>query len=238
METTTIKLEAVGDGIWLLTLNRPEVKNALSSVMRREISAVLARLAADGDARALVVTGAGTAFCAGFDIGEFGRPELAAEVFESSARYHRDLWRFPKPAIAAVNGAALGGGFDLAALCDVRLCSPQARFGHPEIKLGGPPLFTALRFIVGDSRAREMCLTGRRFGADEALHVGIVSEVVSPEELLPRALGIARQILEAPDATLAFTKRTMMENPGRSFEEAFAVEHDEAFRRFLLREPG
>lgn len=234
MDFQNIQVDDRGDGVRLLTLNRPEAKNALSIRVRREISAALAQLGADSEVRALVITGAGSAFCAGFDLKEFGQPELARELFETSAQYHRDLWRFAKPTLAAVNGAALGGGFDLATLCDVRIGSSSAVFGHPEIKFGAPPLFTPLRWIVGSGRARELCLTGRRIPADEAARIGLLSEVVAPEALLSRALAIARQILEAPDATLSLVKRYLIGNEGKGFEESFVVEHDEVFERFLL----
>lgn len=236
MDWQTIRTEEKREGIRVLTLSRPEVKNALSIRMRREISEALARFREDPKVRCVVVTGAGDVFCAGFDLKEFGQAELARDVFESSTRYHRDLWGFPRPTIAAVNGAALAGGFDLACLCDIRIASSAASFGHPEIKFGAPPLFTPLRWLVGHGFARDLCLTGRRISADEALRVGLVSEVASPEALLDRALASAAAILEAPDEALAYTKGYVIENEGKSFEESFVAEHDEPFRRFLLRE--
>jgi enoyl-CoA hydratase len=236
MDWQTIRTEEEREGIRVLTLSRPEVKNALSIRMRREISEALARFREDPKVRCVVVTGAGDVFCAGFDLKEFGQADLARDVFESSARYHRDLWGFPKPTIAAVNGAALAGGLDLACLCDIRIASSAANFGHPEIKFGAPPLFTPLRWLVGHGFARDLCLTGRRISADEALRVGLVSEIASPETLLDCTLASAAAILEAPDEALAYTKGYVIENEGKSFEESFVAEHDKPFRRFLLRE--
>ena len=157
------------------------------------------------------------------------QPELRGDVFDSSHQYHLDVWNFPKPIIAAINGPAMGGGFDLATLCDIRVCSPPAVFAHPEIKFGGPPLFTPLRWIVGHGMARDLCLTGRAIDAREAFRCGLVSEIVENEQLIDRARGIAGTILQAPDKTLAFAKAYM--NADGNFEESFALEHDEAFRK-------
>lgn len=94
--------------------------------------------------RVVILTAAGSSFCAGFDLKEFAQPELARTIRDSSRRYHLAVWQFPKPMIAAVNGAAFGGGFDLCLLCDVRIATPNAVFAHPEIKFGAPPPFTPL----------------------------------------------------------------------------------------------
>ena len=218
-----------------MTLNRPEKKNALSIELREAVTACLDGWAQDDAVGVVVITGAGAAFSAGFDLNEFAQPELMPRVFESSARYHRAVFRYPKPTIAAVNGVAFGGGLDLATLCDVRIASTSASFKHPEIKLGGPPLFTPLRWIVGEGRAREICLTGRAVTADEAHRIGLVTEVVEPERLRARSLALAAAILEAPAATLAATKRAMNAAGGRGFEESFVIEHDDVFRRALTR---
>lgn len=233
MNLETINIESGKGGVKIMTLNRPDAKNALSIKMRIEISAALAEMRDDKKTRALVITGGGSTFCAGFDLKEFGDKSVYMELFESSSKYHRDLWNFPKPVIAAINGAALGGGFDLATLCDIRICSQKAFFAHPEIKFGGPPLFTPLRWIVGDGLARDLCLTGRKIDAEEARRILLCSEVTTPETLMDRALEIAAMILQAPDGTLAVAKRYMIGNAGKNFEESFSEEHDSIFRRFL-----
>ena len=171
MEPRTIRLD-VADGVATLTLHRPDRRNAISIEMRDEISATLGAWRDDPAVGAVVLTGDGAAFSAGFDLDEFRQPERFAALFASSSRYHRDVWSFPKPVVAAVNGPAMGGGFDLACLCDVRIASSRAAFGHPEIKFGAPPLFTPLRWIVGDGIARDLCLTGRRIDAAEAHRPG------------------------------------------------------------------
>lgn len=235
MTHATIRTEVGADGVATLALDRPERRNAISIEMRREISGCLAGWAGDDAVGAVVLTGSGGAFSAGFDLAEFERPELFEALFETSARYHRDVWRFPKPVIAAVNGAAMGGGMDLATLCDVRIGGPRASFGHPEIKLGGPPLFTPLRWIVGEGVARELCLTGRRIDAAEALRIGLLSEVVDdPAALLDRARALARTVLEAPAQALRFTKAAFVEAGDVGFEASFRREHDLAFREVLL----
>jgi enoyl-CoA hydratase len=234
MSFQTIEAEVDPSGVAVLTLNRPDKLNALSIELRREISACLAAWSAEAAVRAVVFTGAGRAFSAGFDVDEFRQPSLHGELLRSSSAYHRDVWSFPKPTIAAVNGLAAGGGFDLATLCDLRVCAEDAWFSHPELKLGAPPLFTPLRWIVGDGVARDLCLTRRRLGADEALRVGLVRQVVRPGELLSTARALAATIAEAPADAIRFTKARMVQSGGLDFETAFAAEHDLAFRELIL----
>jgi enoyl-CoA hydratase len=221
------------DGVAVVTLARPDKRNALSIKLRGEVSDVLAEWAEDESVRVVILTGAGPAFSAGFDLKEFGQPELARRIRHNSTAYHRAVWNFPKPIVAAVNGPAMGGGFDLALLCDMRVASSAASFGHPEIKFGAPPLFTPLRWIVGDGVARDLCLTGRPIGADEAQRIGLVSRVVAPDALMDEARAVARQIAEAPQAALQTTKRYLSGNQGLGFEESFRIEHDDVFDRLL-----
>jgi enoyl-CoA hydratase/carnithine racemase len=230
-----LKVEVAEDGIATLTLNRPEKRNALSIELRDAIDSALTGWHDDPAVRVVIVTGTPPAFCAGFDLAEFQQPDLARAIRHNSARYHRTVWGFPKPTIAAVNGPGLGGGFDLATLCDLRVASSEARFGHPEVKFGAPPLFTPLRWLVGDGVARDLCLTGRQIGAEEALRAGLVSRVVEPERLAIEALEIARDIAQAPQRTLEATKRYLTGNTGLGFEDSFRVEHDDVFDTFLAR---
>jgi len=234
MSCQTITIDVFPGRIGQITLNRPEKRNALSVTMRRELSACLAAWRDDPAVGAVVITGAGKAFCAGFDLDDFADPAGFEDLYASSARYHRDLWLFPKPVIAAINGPAMGGGFDLAVLCDLRLVAEGASFGHPEVKFGAPPIFSPLAWLIGAGRARELCLTGRRIAALEAQTMGLVSEVVAGERLLDRAMELAAEILAAPEATLRFAKQMMNASCGRDFEAAFAIEHDQAFREVLL----
>lgn len=231
-----IKIEESENGIGIITLNRPEKRNAISIRMRREISSCLHDWVNSSHIRMALFTGAGQAFSAGFDLSEFKKPEVFDELFESSSAYHRDVWNFTKPTIAAINGTAMGGGFDLAALCDIRICAGSAVFGHPEIKFGAPPVFTPLRWIIGDGLARDLCMTGRRIDSEEAYRIGLVSEVVEDSLLLERCIQVCKTVLEAPSDTLQFTKSYFTGNAGRGFEDSFQIEHDMAFRQYIF--PG
>ncbi|NPU85407.1 MAG: enoyl-CoA hydratase/isomerase family protein [Syntrophaceae bacterium] len=233
MEFETIRAEIRPDRAGVLTLNRPELRNAISVRMRKEISACLEAWKEDPAVGVLVMTGAGAAFSAGFDLKEFRDPTLTEEIFTTSSRYHRDVWKFPKPVIGAVNGPALAGGFDLAKLCDIRICARSAVFGHPEIKFGSPVLYTPLRWIVGEGIARDLCLSGRTMGAEEALRTGLVSEVAEDGQVLERALAIAATLLEAPLSALTTTKSFMIDGGTPGMEASFLLEHDEGFRRVL-----
>ncbi len=234
MEYQTIKIQEREDKIGIITLNRPDKRNALSILMRNEISDCL-KSWADGDHIGLVIfTGAGATFSAGFDLKEFSQPELMNDVYKSSGAYHRIVWNFKKPTIAAINGPALGGAFDLATLCDIRICSPQTTFGHPEIKFGGPPLYTPLRWIIGSGLARDLCLTGRRIDSAEAYRIGLVSEVVE-NDIADHAVSIGKMILEAPVATLQYVKGYLAGNPGKDFEESFSIEHDKPFQEMISK---
>jgi len=226
------------DGVATLTLARPGRRNALSIQMRDEITQQLDDWAADPAVRVVVLTGAGPTFCAGFDLGEFGQPDLARRIKDSSRRYHLAVWHFPKPLVAAVNGPAMGGGMDLSVLCDCRIASSAAAFGHPEIKFGAAPLFTPLQWIVGLGNARELCLTGRRIDAAEALRIGLVTRVTEPAELLDDAMALARSIIEAPQVALEAAKRYLISSASATFEEAFAIEHDKVFDEFLIGPAG
>lgn len=234
MEFSNLKVDIREDKIGIIILNRPEKRNAISIQMRKEITHCLHEWRETSSIDVLIFVGAGSSFSAGFDLNEFGNPDCFPELLKSSTEYHLDIWNFPKPIIAAVNGPAMGGGFDLTTLCDIRLCSESAIFGHPEIKFGAPPFFTPLRWIIGEGRARELCLTGRKINAQEAYQIGLVSQVLKDNELLEHAIQVGKTILEAPNDALRFTKEFFISNSGKGFEESFIIEHDEAFRKVLL----
>ena len=228
-----IATEVADDGVATLTLARAERRNALSIKLRDEISDQLDSWATDPAVRAVVLTGEGSTFCAGFDLDEFAQADLAPTIRDSSRRYHLAVWHFPKPLLAAINGPAVAGGMDLCVLCDFRIASANAVFGHPEIKFGAPPLFTPLQWIVGVGIARDLCLTGRRIDADEALRIGLVNSISQPARVLDDALAMACTIIEAPQPALECTKRYLISSPSATFEQAFAVEHDAVFDEFL-----
>lgn len=208
-----LQLEKEGN-IASVTLNRPTKRNALSIALRDEIDACFSELEVDDGVKVVIITGSGTAFCAGFDLSEmkFDDPEHTQRFTDSSHRYHTRLMRFKKPLIAAVNGPALGGGLDLAVLCDIRIASEAATFGHPEIKFGSLVLFTALSDIIGGGLARELCFTGRTIDATEALRIGLVNEVVAAVRLMEAAKRVAETIAEAPLAGLEATKAMIIQS--------------------------
>ena len=206
------------EGVALLTLNRPEKRNALSRALRQEIVQRLEQFEKDGAVRAVVLSGADPAFCAGFDRSEFGGDGEMGEVFAESLEYHRRVYTFAKPLIAAVNGPALGGGCDLAAMCDFRLASSTAVFGQPQVRFGAPAAYELMRAVLGTGVAREMCLTGRRYDAQEALAIGLVNRVVDPGELVELATGLGREIATLPDAMPGVAKQSFLVQQPRIFE--------------------
>jgi len=201
------------EGVATIILNRPEKRNALSIAVRDAVSDALDRLAADEGCKVVVVTGAGEVFSAGFDLREFEQPELADELWASSDRFHRTWLEFPLPTVAAVNGPALAGGFDLAVMCDVRVASDSARFSHPELAFGDV-VYGPLHDLVGGSVARDLCLTGRVLDAAEARTLGFVSAVVPGDELLAQAGQAAAAIARAPRDVLLRTKAKFVRRAG------------------------
>ena len=202
-----ILVDGPDEGVATLTLNRPDKRNALSIALRDEVSDALDSLALDQDVRCVVITGAGAVFSAGFDLAEFqvDAPGFADRLWASSDRFHHTVLRFPLPTLAAVNGPALAGGFDLAVLCDIRVASEQARFAHPE-RLFGDVVYGPLHDLVGGAVARDLCFTGRTIDAAEAHALGLVSALVPAGELAGTAATIARQIAQAPRPVLVRTK--------------------------------
>jgi enoyl-CoA hydratase len=196
------------DGVALLTLDRPDKKNALSIALRDEMSDALDRLAGDESVKVVVITGAGDTFSAGFDLKEFDHLEdeaFAAKLWASSDRWHRTLIEFPLPVIAAVNGAALAGGFDLAVMCDIRIASTVAHFAHPEQSFSDV-VYGPAHDLLGGAVARDLCMTGRGVDATEALALRLVTRVVEPAQLLDEALATAAQVTRAPREVLRRTK--------------------------------
>ncbi len=200
-----IEVDDPADTVATVMLNRPERKNALSIQLRDEVSDTLDRLAADDNVKVVVITGAGDVFSAGFDLREFEQPELADELWASSDRFHTTVLRFPLPLVAAVNGPAIAGGFDLAVMCDLRVAADTARFSHPEITFGDV-VYGPLHELVGGAVARELCFTGRVVEASEAKQLGLVSSVVVPSELTAEVARFTDQIVRAPRDVLLRTK--------------------------------
>jgi enoyl-CoA hydratase len=219
----------------LVTLQRPEKRNALSIELRVELADAFGRLSADEKLSCVVLTGAGTAFCSGMDTTQFGGDRANRErLVETSTLAFDAVGNCPVPVVAAVNGPALAGGFALALLCDLRVAGAEAEFGYPELPKGIPPSYAAARAVLPATIAQELCLTGRIVKADEAHRLGIVREVVpTGGDVVASALGLAERVAKLPGEAIRETKRrTMLERDhlwGFLFDEERAV-----FRRALL----
>jgi enoyl-CoA hydratase/carnithine racemase len=202
-------------GVATLTLNRPAKKNALSIALRDEVSDALAELAANESVKAVVLTGSGDVFSAGFDLTEFSLdgPGDQERLWRSSDRFHHACIEFPLPLVAAVNGPALAGGFDLAVMCDIRIASETARFAHPE-QAWGDVVYGPLHDLVGGAVARDLCFTGREVSATEALSLRLVSQVVPPGDLAATAAATAESIARAPREVLLRTKAKALRRAG------------------------
>ncbi len=200
-----------------LTLNRPEKRNALSVALRDEISDALDALAHDEHMKCVVITGSGSVFSAGFDLNEFTRAAdddvFGRELWASSDRYHDTVLRFPLPIIAAINGPALAGGFDLAILCDLRIAATTARFAHPE-RTFGDVVYGPLHDLVGGAVARELTIGGREIDAHEALAVHLVGEVVEPAALAATTDATVERVCAAPRDILMRTKAKALRRAG------------------------
>ncbi|GAA6013626.1 hypothetical protein JCM10207_004795 [Rhodosporidiobolus poonsookiae] len=198
-EYTSILLSSPAPGVSLITLNRPKALNALNSTLFHELNSALATLSTDDSVGAVVLTGSDKAFAAGADIKEM-KDKQFAEVYKGDFLAHwTELSRFRKPIVAAVSGYALGGGCELAMMCDIILASPTAVFGQPEINLGvipGAGGTQRLTHAIGKSRAMELVLTGRNFTAQEASDWGLVSRVVEEGEgkVVEEAVKVAGKI--------------------------------------------
>jgi enoyl-CoA hydratase/carnithine racemase len=228
-----LAIEVHGD-VAVVTLERPEKRNALSIALRVEIADAFERLASDDAVGCVMLTGAGQAFCAGMDVTQFGGDlDHRRVLVETSTGAFRAVGRCPKPVVAAVNGPALAGGFALALLCDIRIAAESATFGYPELPIGIPPSYAAARAAVAPATARELCLTGRVIDAEEALRLGVVSEVCPDGELRDRALELATRIAGMPRGAQVETKRRILVDGERAFGELFA-EEERVFREALL----
>lgn len=212
----TIRIDPIEGGVATIVLSRPEKKNALSIALRDEVSDAIDALVRDDAVKVLVITGAGNVFSAGFDLKEFREladPAHAKRLWDSSDRFHATLLRCPLPTIAAVNGPALAGGFDLAVLCDLRIASTTAVFAHPEVTFGDV-VYGPLHDLVGGAVARELVLTGRSVDAAEALALHLVSAVVAPDDLAAEVARWAEQVTRAPRELLLRTKQKIIRRAG------------------------
>lgn len=256
MTYDNILLEQPEPGIYLLTVNRPKALNALNAETLDEIAAAIAHVGADSAARALLLTGAGEkAFVAGADIAQMQSfSSSQAQAFsEKGNRAFRALEMLPVPAIALVNGYALGGGCELAMACDWIVASERAQFGQPEVNLGVVAGFGGtqrLPRLVGRALAMDLLVTGRMIKADEALRIGLVNLVVPAEQLRNKGLEIARSIASKGPVAVRLTKQIVqrgqdMDLANACQQEAYAFgllctteDQKEGMQAFLDKRPA
>ncbi len=208
--TTTVSRR--GPAAWI-TLNRPDKLNAISAEMVVELQAVMDEVEADPTVRVVVLRGAGSSFCAGFDLAEMSG-DTDVDLMRSSLTADLELimrfWRCPKPTLAAVHGYVLGGGLELALACDVTIATDDAVFGEPEPTFGSGIVALLLPWLTGSKAAREMLLFGSdRISADRAQSLGLVNEVVSREQLEDAATGMARRSALLDPTAVRLTKRAL-----------------------------
>ena len=233
VEYKTVLLD-VENKVATLTLNRPDSRNALNALLMEELCHALDQLAGNPDVRVLIVTGKGDVFCAGGDIRE--HPSLRAENAISRNDYIQEaqnlplcLHGFEKPVIAAINGPAFGAGFDLAMGCDIRIAAEEASFAEAFVKLGLMPDYGGTYFlsrIVGVAKALELILTGDSIDSADALNLGLVSKVVSAQDLMPQARSLAERLAKGPSVAHRFIKNAVYSNTRGTLEEALEREKD------------
>jgi len=194
-------VERPSDAVVVLRLNRPQVRNALNLDIRMRLADEVSRHAADPAIRCLIITGSDTVFAAGADISQMAEADPVEIMARNLQKYWRTIMDCPKPVIAAIEGFALGGGLELALCADIIVAGDGARLGLPEVKIGilpGGGGTQKLARLIGSKRAMLLLLTGKMFGAAEALSMGVISEVASAGQALARAIEIAGEIAAMP----------------------------------------
>ncbi len=217
------------ENVAILSINRPQALNALSIEVLKELDTALINLEKDNDVFVIIITGEGKAFVAGADIGEMKdmSPEKAREFAMLGSSIFRRIELMDKVVIAAVNGFALGGGCELAICCDILLAGEKAKFGQPEVGLGITPGFAAtqrLSKIVGIKKAKELIFTGAMIGAEEAGRIGLVNHVFPQEELMSKALGLAKTIALKGQIAVKYAKSAINRGTEADMDTGNAME--------------
>jgi methylglutaconyl-CoA hydratase len=240
----------------IITLNRPDKRNALSRALIDEAIAAFERARDDAAARSVILTGSGSVFCAGMDLAELAesldRPAEATPVWEDALRLahlYDLIYTLPKPTVAAVNGAAVAGGAGLVTVCDLAVAVPDAKFGYPEVRRGlvAAMVMPHLLRHVGERTARYLLLTGELIDAQEACRAGLINTVTPPARLLDQARVWAQALSEGGPQALARTKELLYQfsHQAVSVEEAarasaaprFSEECKEGLRAFFAKQP-
>ena len=241
----------------VITLHRPDRRNALSRGLIEAISAAFTRAADDAAARAVILTAAGSVFCAGMDLAELQAsldiPPEQTPIWDDAfrlARLYDQVYALPKPTIAAIQGAAVAGGAGLVTVCDLAVAVPDAKLGYPEVRRGlvAAMVMPHLLRHVGERMARYLLLSGETISADEACRAGLINEVVAPERLLPRALELARACAEGGPHALAKTKEYLRQfsHQAMPIEDAakasaaprLTEERQQSLRAFFAKQPA
>jgi enoyl-CoA hydratase len=232
----------IRDGVAVVTMNRPEARNALNRELRAAVPATLAELDADDGVRVLVLTGADPAFCAGLDLKELSSGGMSAAP-DAAAAFSLPFGSLTKPLIGAVNGAAITGGFELALGCDLLIASERARFADTHARVGVMPgwgLTVLLPQAIGIRRARQLSFTGNVLDAATALDWGLVNAVVPHDELMPTVLAMAADMVTIPERNLAAIKAAYraawapVDDPTLTAEARFAGDWIAGFDRDAL----
>jgi len=232
MSETHLRVERPSEGVVLLTLDQPDQRNAMSAAMTASWVEAMADLAADRDVRAVVVTGAGSAFCSGGDTSWIAsEPDATVDDLRDRMLPFYRAWlailRLEVPTLAAVNGPAIGAGLCLALACDLRYAATGARLGAPFVRLGMHPGMGAtwlLPDVVGPSAARDLLLTGRTVDAEEALRLGLVSRVIEQDGFLDEVLGVAAAMARTAPIASRLTTRALRTGGPADLEAALQWE--------------
>jgi enoyl-CoA hydratase len=230
--TDDVVLVDIEDRVAVITLNRPDQRNALNRAVRRALPAAITRCDADDDVDVMILTGADPAFCAGVDLKEFGAGQVAqgegfAEVGDGRTQFRGALPQHTKPLIGAVNGVAVTGGFEVALNCDFLIASERARFADTHARVGVMPgwgLTVLLAQRVGVARAKQMSVTGNYLDARTAYEWGLVNEVVPHEELLPYCRKLAADIVTNDQAGVRRMLQTYNEVTATTVDEGWRIE--------------
>ncbi len=225
MSTFRHILTKSANGVKTIVLNRPEKRNALCPLLIEELTIALDE-AEHCDCGVVILTGAGSAFCAGLDMEHLCTPmahtaDEARRDAENMARVLRALYEFPKPVIAAVNGPAIAGGMSLATIPDFSLAVPEAKFGYTEVKVGFVPAIAASFLLrqVGELRTRELLLSGKLIKAHEALAMGLVTQIVNSDELMGAATALAHCLLQNSPQAMHEVKRLLAKHSARRLDQ-------------------
>jgi cyclohexa-1,5-dienecarbonyl-CoA hydratase len=212
----------IADGVATLTFNRPK-HNVLDIEMMNELNGQLETLATDGSLKCVVLAADGPSWCAGVEVSDH-RPEMVDEMIATFNRIFELVHRMPVPTIAAVHGACLGGGMEVAMACDIIVASPKAVFGQPEIKLGFFPPYAAIRLpqLVGPARAVEICTTGRRYKAEAAQRMGLVAHLSGEDNFQETVDGIVGEIKACSPLIIRLNKRAVNAHLGLDFKQALS----------------